>query len=322
MMMKAAVVTGAGQVPIYADFPEPERLAGEDRIVVHAAAVSPLAKGRASGSHYSASGQFPFVAGVDGVGRREDGKRVYFALPRAPYGSMAQVAVAPSDRCIVLPDDLDDVTAAAVANPGMSSWAAFSERARLEAGETVLVNGATGAAGRLAIQIAKYRGAGRVIATGRDVEALKSLAALGADATIALGDDPSRLEDEFKAHFAEGVDVVIDYLWGSSAERLIVAAAKAAKGASPIRIVQVGAASGGEISLQGAALRSSAISLMGSGIGSIPLDRLVKATGEFLHAVQPGDFQIASRPVPLSEVETAWSENNGKLRTVFTIHAA
>ena len=138
-----------------------------------AAAISHVVKSRASGAHYSASGQFPFVVGIDGVGRLDDGRRVYFVLPRAPYGSMAEQTVAPSAQCLALPDDLDDVTAAAIANPGMSSWAAYKERAKLKAGETVLVNGATGTAGRLAVQIAKHLGAKKVIATARNADALE-----------------------------------------------------------------------------------------------------------------------------------------------------
>jgi NADPH:quinone reductase-like Zn-dependent oxidoreductase len=128
--------------------------------------MSQVVKSRASGAHYSSSGKFPFVVGIDGVGRLDDGRRVYFILPRAPYGGMAQQTVAPSAQCLALPDELDDVTAAAIANPGVSSWAAYTERAKLKAGETVLVNGATGAAGRLAVQIAKHLGAKKVIATG------------------------------------------------------------------------------------------------------------------------------------------------------------
>ncbi len=121
--MKAAVVLGAGRTPVYADFSEPEPGAGEARIAVTAAAISQVTKSRASGQHYSSAGQFPFVAGIDGVGRLDDGARVYFVMPRAPYGAMAERAVAPRARCLPLPDDLDDVTAAAIANPGMSSWA-------------------------------------------------------------------------------------------------------------------------------------------------------------------------------------------------------
>ena len=188
--------------------PEP----GETRIAVAAAALSPLARARASGAHYSAAGQYPAVVGVDGVGRLDDGRRVYFMLPRAPWGAMAEFIVAPATQIAPLPEGLDDATAAALANPGMSSWAAFKERAKLKAGETVLINGATGSAGRLAVQIAKHFGAKRVIATGRNAEFLRALAALGADATITLGDDEAALEDRFRALFAEGIDVVVDYL--------------------------------------------------------------------------------------------------------------
>ena len=195
--MKAAIVRAAGQTPVYGDFAEPIAGAGRDRITVTAAALSPLARARAAGAHYSVSGAFPAVVGVDGVGRLDDGRRVYFLLPRAPWGAMAEFAVAPATQIAPLPDGLDDVTAAAIANPGMSSWAAFKERAKLEAGETVLINGATGSAGRLAVQIAKHFGAKRVIATGRNVEALQ---ALGADATIALVDDEAALEDRFERH--------------------------------------------------------------------------------------------------------------------------
>ncbi|GAJ96302.1 zinc-binding alcohol dehydrogenase family protein [Agrobacterium sp. SHOUNA12C] len=317
--MKAAIVRGAGQQPAYEDFEKPALSAGENLVHVSAAAISQIVKSRASGAHYSSANQFPFVVGIDGVGRLEDGRRVYFVLPRAPYGSMADVAPVPSNRCIALPDDLDDVTAAAIANPGMSSWAAFRERARLEPGETVLINGATGTSGRLAIQIAKYRGAAKVIATGRNADSLKALERLGADVTIPLTQDKPTLEAAFKEQFAGGVDVVLDYLWGESAESLLSSAAKAGKDAVPIRYVQIGAISGADISLPGAVLRSSAITLMGSGIGSISLDRLVNAIAELFQATVPGGFEIATTIAPLSEVEKAWPLDDSNRRTVFTI---
>jgi NADPH:quinone reductase-like Zn-dependent oxidoreductase len=317
--MKAAIVTGVGQMPIYGDFANPLPADGESRIAVSAAAISQVVKSRASGKHYSSSGHFPFVVGIDGVGRLDDGRRVYFAMPRAPYGSMAETTVVPSPHCLEIPDDLDDVTAAAIANPGMSSWAVYTERAKLKAGETVLVNGATGTAGRLAVQIAKYLGAKKVIATGRDAEALTSVAALGANVTIPLIADVAALEDAFKQQFARGVDVVIDYLWGNSAEHLLIAAAKAAPEALPIRFVHVGSGSGSDITLPGAVLRSSAIELMGSGIGSIPLDRLLNVTRDLLHATVPGGFAIAANPVPLSDVERAWPSDDSRRRTVLTV---
>jgi NADPH:quinone reductase-like Zn-dependent oxidoreductase len=319
MTMKAAVVMGAGQTPRYADFSEPAPAAGESKITVTAAAISQVVRSRASGRHYSSSGKFPFVAGIDGVGRLDDGARVYFVMPRAPHGSMAERAVAPSSHCLALPDDLDDVTAAAIANPGMSSWAALEERARLQAGETVLVNGATGAAGRLAVQIAKHLGARKVVATGRNLEALKSIAALGADVTIPLVDDEAELEERFTREFSQGVEVVLDYLWGKSAERLIIAGAKAGAEAVPIRFVQIGAVSGADITLPSAALRSSAIVLMGSGIGSIPFDRFLRAIDGLFRATVPAGFKIAANPVPLSDVEQAWTRDDSVGRTVLTI---
>jgi NADPH:quinone reductase-like Zn-dependent oxidoreductase len=316
--MKAAIVLGAGRTPAYGDFSEPLPSSGESRVTVTAAALSPIVKSRTSGAHYSSSGQFPFVAGFDGVGQLDDGRRVYFVLPKTPHGSMAERTVVSSAHCLALPDELDDVTAAAIANPGMSSWAAYTERAKLKAGETVLVNGATGAAGRLAVQIAKHLGAKKVIATARNADALKSVAALGADVTIPLVADGGALESDLKVQFAAGVDVVIDYLWGQSAERLLIAGAKAGQDGVPIRFVQIGSASAPEITLPSAVLRSSAIELMGSGIGSVPLDRLVCCVDALLLATVPGGFKIAAKPVPLSEVEQAWPRDDSTRRTVFT----
>ena len=135
--MKAAIVVEAGKPPVYGDFPEPVPAEGEVRVTVSAAALSTVVRSRESGTHYSSTGGLPFVAGIDGVGRLDDGRRVYFVLPKAPLGSMSEKTVVRPNQCVPLPDDLDDVTAAAIANPGMSAWAAFRERARLTAGKRV-----------------------------------------------------------------------------------------------------------------------------------------------------------------------------------------
>ena len=117
--MKAAIVQGAGKSPIYADFAAPVPGPGEQRVSVTAAALSQVVKSRASGAHYSSPGQFPFVIGIDGVGRLDDGTRVYFVLPKAPYGSMAEQTVVPAAQCLPLPDELDDATAAAIDVPAI-----------------------------------------------------------------------------------------------------------------------------------------------------------------------------------------------------------
>jgi NADPH:quinone reductase-like Zn-dependent oxidoreductase len=317
--MKAAIVRGAGRTPVYEVFTEPQAQAGELLVTVAAAALSQLARSRASGQHYSSKGEYPFVAGVDGVGLAEDGGRVYFVLPRAPFGAMAERTVVAAEHCIALPDELDDVTAAAMANPGMSSWAAFVYRARLKAGETVLVNGATGSSGRLAVQIARHLGAKKVIATGRNVEALDAVAALGADVTIRLGEDEKALEQEFQEQFAAGVDVVLDYLWGPTARALLIAGARSGAEAVPIRFVQVGSMSAGEIALPSAVLRSSALELMGSGIGSVPLKGLVEAIRGVMLAAVPCGFVMETKAVPLAQVERAWTEADSRVRTVFTV---
>jgi NADPH:quinone reductase-like Zn-dependent oxidoreductase len=316
--MKAAIVTEAGQTPRYADFQAPSVDAGEHRVKVAAAALSHLTKSRASGSHYSSSGDFPLLAGVDGTGMLDDGRRVYFVLPRKPYGSMADFAVVRQSQCIVLPDALDEVTAAAIAIPGMSSWAALVERARLVKGQTVLVNGATGTSGRLAVQIAKHLGAGKVIATGRNAQALQSLSGLGADATVSLSQDQGTLKRQLEEHFREGVDVVLDYLWGDSAHAILISAAKATPDAVPIRFVQIGAISGAEIKLPSAVLRSTAIELMGSGMGSIPMPRLFEAIKGVFAATVPSHFEIATQTVPLSQVAEHWADADSRARIVFT----
>ena len=316
--MKAAVVTEPGKTPIYADFREPVPQAGEELIDVRASALSQVTKSRAAGSHYSAPGSLPAVIGIDGVGRTQEGQRVYFVMPEAPFGGMAEKVAVRRERCVPLLDEVEDVMAAAIAIPGMSSWAALKERARLAPGEAVLVNGATGAAGRLAVQIAKFLGARRVVATGRDPAALGQLKALGADGTILLTQSTGELENAFKVQFGgEGVDVVLDYLWGPSAEALIVAAAKAGRDAVPIRFVHIGAASSGNITLPSAALRSSALVLMGSGIGSIPLAGLVDAIRGVMQAVVPAKLQIKIEAVPLAKLEETWSRPSGKSRIVF-----
>jgi NADPH:quinone reductase-like Zn-dependent oxidoreductase len=200
----------------------------------------------------------------------------------------------------------------------MSSWAALTERAKFVAGENVLINGATGVAGRLAIQIAKHLGAKKVIATGRNADVLKTLPAFGADAIIPLGQDGESLEKAFKDQFSSGIDVVLDYLWGPSAEHLLIAGAQAAKEAIPIRFVQIGSASSPNVTLPGAVLRSSALQLMGSGLGSVSIDRLAKAIGALLIAAAKHDFKVETQAIPLTQVETAWSME-GAERIVFAI---
>ncbi|TAI73262.1 alcohol dehydrogenase, partial [Klebsiella pneumoniae] len=251
--------------PVWANFIDPQPAPGQTLIDVRAAALSHVVKARASGRHYSFDGNLPFVPGIDGVGTTPQGQRVYFAFPTAPFGSMAQQAPVALQSCLPVPDALDDIQAAAMANPGMSAWASLVTRAQIQAGETVLINGATGSAGQLAVQIARYLGAKKIIATGRNAQ---TLAALDADECIQLTADDKTLSGQFSATSAAQIDVVIDYLWGHSAEVLLPALAKYTPAGRPVRYVQVGSLAGADIALNGAVLRSAPLVLMGSGIGS------------------------------------------------------
>jgi NADPH:quinone reductase-like Zn-dependent oxidoreductase len=305
--MNAAVVESFGKPPRYATFREPGADAGGELVEVRAAALSNLVKGQASGRHYSSGGELPFVPGYDGVGTLPDGRRVYFFGPLAPFGAMAEWSVAPASQTMLLPDEVDDVTAAALGNPGLASWGALLGRARLQAGESVLVNGATGVAGQQAIQVAKYLGARRVIATGRDEAVLEKLRELGADETIRLHQPREVLVQAFRAALA-GVDVVLDYVWGPSAECILEAAKGhgAPEGERRIRYVQIGAIGGDPISVKGEWLRSSGLELMGSGLGSLSAGAIMESLQAMYEAAASTGLKIDVEAVPLAEVETAW----------------
>jgi NADPH:quinone reductase-like Zn-dependent oxidoreductase len=319
--MRAAIVRAMGQPPVFGEFPEPAAEAGETIVSVRASAVNPLTLTRAAGTHYTANSTLPAVAGVDGVGTTPDGRRVYFQNPRPPFGALAERAPAREERLLPLPAGLDDVTAAAAAIPAMSSWAPLTIRAPIAPGEAVLVHGATGAAGRLAIQIAKHLGAGRVVATGRDEQALATLAEIGADAVVSLRSPPEVLRKALReAVAAASIGVVLDYLWGPTAETLLGAFSGpgAPRGAARVRYVQIGSIAGDPIALPSAVLRSSGVELLGSGFGSLTDTQALGAIRAFFDAFPRAKFRVGTDAHPLSEVERTWGRTGGATRIVFT----
>jgi NADPH2:quinone reductase len=219
-----------------------------------------------------------------------------------------------------LPEGIDDVTAAGIANPAMSSWVALTMRAKFAAGESVLILGATGVAGQLAIQVAKRLGARRVVATGRNPQALERLKALGADAVISLDQEQGELVSSFRGELAgDGVDVVLDYLWGQPAERALEAISQKGlrKASSRIRFIQIGESAGKTISLPAATLRSSGLELLGSGFGSASLDQILVALAEFFQVAAKEPFQFRTKAAPLRDVEALWNEADEGTRLVF-----
>ena len=317
--MNAAVVEAFDRPPRYAEFADPVAGDGEVLIEVTAAGLHPIVKALASGAHYGSTGALPFVPGVDGVGRLADGSRVYFGATRSPFGTFAERAVTAPRMCVPLPDGLDDVTAAALANPGMSSRAALM-RAQFVAGESVLILGATGVAGQLAVQIARRLGARRIVAAGRNPKALAELAALGADAVISLDQERDALVSAFRQTLADAkIDVVLDYLWGQPAEIVLQAISqKGLSHAAPrIRFVQIGNSAGPTISLAGATLRSSGLELLGSGFGSASPQQIMQAVSELFQEAAKKPFESAVKTASLRDVETLWNAKEEGTRLVF-----
>jgi len=221
--------------------------------------------------------------------------------------------------CFPVPEGLDDATAAALVNPAGSSWLPLKHRTPLRPGETVLVMGATGTAGKLAVQVAKLLGAGRVIAAGRNPKALASLKALGADVTVKIDEPGEDLVQTIAAAVKDGVDVVLDYLWGKPTEALVAALTGHDFMAQPriTRLVEIGESAGPVISLPGGALRSSGLEIYGSGGGSVPWKAILEAVPQILQHAARGELKLETKCVPLSEVESAWSAKSDDGRVVF-----
>lgn len=320
--MKAAIVREFGRPPDYGEFEDPRARPDETLVAVSAAAVSTLVRSRASGTHYSADESPPFVPGIDGVGTTPDGRRVYFMGPRPPFGSLAQRSVVDTDHMVSLPDDLEDVTAAAAANAGMSCWVPLTIHAPVRPGESVLINGATGVAGRMAIQVAKHLGAQRVIATGRTESKFAALRGLGADLVLPLGQPADALREAVRKEARESrIGVVLDYLWGPPTETILagLGGPDAPRGPRRVRYVEVGSLAGPTITLPGALLRSSGVEIVGSGIGSSSGAELRTGIGQFLHAYVGARFQVELDVHPLAEVTRAWTESSEDKRLVLQV---
>lgn len=312
--MKAAVLHARGHPPRYGDFPEPAPRRGEVIVQVTAASLKRVDQAMASGEHYESHRELPRICGVDGVAVLDDGTRVFTGGCRPPYGMMAERAVVQRVSCLPVPDELDDATAAALPNPALSSWLPLIWRARLQPDETVLILGGTGVAGKLAIQIAKHLGAGRVVAAGRNEAILATLPALGADATIALDRSDDELADAFRDEAGrKRFDVVLDYLWGHPTEVLLDALTghDVTAESGRLRLIAIGDIAGPTISLSSAALRSSGIEMYGSGGGgSIPHTAIFETFPQLWEVAANGKLQIDTELVPLADVEDAWQRDD------------
>ena len=297
--MHAAVVTAFDAPPLYLEHPEPVEV-GENEMVVDvlAAGLHHLVRAKANGSHYSSTGAFPLVPGVDAVVRDRSGKLRYVVLDDTALGTFADRTVIDRRRSVVLPDGIDPVQIAAAMNPAMSSWVALRRRNDFQVGQSVPVLGATGNAGRMAVQIAKRFGAARVIAAGRDTARLATLPALGADETVTFG----------TIDRAADVDVVIDYVWGEpSAQAMMDLLTARTDRSAPLTWLQIGSVAGPHAPIRSAALRSARLQIVGSGIGSVPARDFIVELPALATALAEGAIDVRARAVPLAQVAQAWT---------------
>ncbi|GAA2212105.1 zinc-binding alcohol dehydrogenase family protein [Nonomuraea monospora] len=318
--MKAAVLHEIGGVPRYEDFPDPVPGEGEVLIDVKAVAVENVDKAIAAGTHYTSAGftgRLPAIPAFDGVGALPDGTLVGFGNPRLPYGALAQRTVVPAGSYAPVPEDVDPavVTVLASAITGM----AIRTAAGFVPGETVLVQGATGVAGRLAVQVARLLGAGRIVATGRDDTQLREVRELGADAVINTAVPDDVLARAFADARGDGYDVVLDYLWGRPTEVLLGTLVPESFGfGRPTRIVQVGESAAPALNLPADALRTSGVEIYGAAKG-LDAATMGEAYGQVVAWTRAGELVFGVERVPLSGIETAWQRTDLKGRRLVVL---
>lgn len=294
--MKGAVLTALGGPPVFEELAEP--VAGEGQVVVEmaAAAIHHVDLARASGSFYLGPPPVPSVLGTDGVGRLPGGRRVFVDAAVVPSGTWAERALARTESLLDVADGVDDGTAAALANTGLTAWLALAWRAPVQEGQTVLVLGSAGAVGTVAVQAARVLGAGRVIAAVRDGERPPP----GADAVVPLIPGEDWAAGFREASGGRGVDLVIDPLWGEPAVAALRAAAPGA------RLVQIGTMAGESVPLPAALLRANKVDVLGHAVFHAPLEVRRSAYRQLTEHAATGEITVPHQDVPLADVAAAW----------------
>lgn len=309
--MRAALVNAPGAIPVVGELPEPEVGPQSQVVEVVAAGLHPVVRGLAAGKHYGSTDDWPQVPGVDAVARTADGGLAYVGAAADPGGTFAErVAVR---LALPLPAGADPVVVAAGMNPGMSSWLPLSTHLREPGESCVLVLGATGSAGRLAVQNCRELGVPRIVAAGRDAGRLHRTVELGATATTAL--DPEALT---AAVSEQQPDLVLDFLWGEPAEVTLTAlGSRALTGfAKPVTHVELGSAAGATAAIPAAVLRSRAVTVLGSGAGSVAFDALVSGATEYAALLASGRIEVDAVSYPLDDIATAWADSGTTHRAV------
>jgi len=303
--VRAAVLHSRGEAPAVEDFEEPARAAGQALVDVRAAAINPVDLAIAAGTFHGGGPEPPYVVGREGVGRvlesdvLSEGTHVYFDSLVAPFGSFADRALVREEGVTELPDGADDALSVCFGVAGLAAWLPLEWKARLQAGETVLVLGASGPVGQIAVQVARVLGAARVIAAARSSEGLERARELGAHETVQIG-AVNDLAEAFRRAGGGGVDVIVDPLWGEPAAAAIDAANPGA------RLVQIGQSAGAESTIKSASVRGKAMSILGHVNFATPQEVKRAAFLRMAALGTAGDLTVGLERVPLDDVADAW----------------
>jgi len=302
--MRAAVIDRYGDPPVVRDMPAPEKADLAVLIDVSAAPLNPVDLSIANRRFYGPSPPTPYVPGREGVGRvlegsgLKSGSRVYFETD-GRHGSLAQRSLAQASLTIEIPDGVEDAVAACLGIPALAAWLGLEWRGNIRPKETVLVLGATGVLGMIAVQAARLLGAGRVVAAGRSQDGLRRATELGADATVDLGSEED-LAERFSKAAAGNLDLVIDPLWGPPA----LAALRVLRVGG--RLVQLGQAAGPEISLPSGAVRGRQLTILGHTNFVVPWEIKTRAFQTMAEHAKAGRLKVSYETLPLEQLPEAW----------------
>jgi NADPH2:quinone reductase len=303
----AAVLRGYGEPPEFAAFDAPPGPAdGQVLVEVEVAGLNPVDVALGEQRYHLPSPPVPYVPGIEAVGRVIDsatpgiasGDRVYIDLPAIPHGTFATMTLANAAAAVPIPDSADAGLACALGIAGVAAHASLDHRAKLQPGEKVVVLGATGVVGMIAIQVARLLGAGPIVAVGRDGERLEATRGLGATATVMIGEGD--LTDAIRAAAGGGADVVIDMLCGPPAEAALEASAIEA------RLVQLGRSAAETMELRSATVRGKAVSIIGHTNVLTPPEVRRAAYDWLLQKAITGELYVEVERIPLAMVADAW----------------
>jgi len=291
--------------PVYTSFVEPQANAASIVVAVRAAALTGLGRAFARRAHYFKMPDGPFVLGKEGVAQHRDGKRVYFNVnaPVAAFGSMAERTLIDARFSFPVPDQI----AAALGNPGLAAWLALSWRAGLRPSETVLILGATGISGLIAVSAAKRLRAGGVIAAGRNRDALERSKRLGADAIVELA-GTSDLVGAYREAARGNVDVVLDYICGAPAEAALEVLSVDG------RLVHIGTRAAPAMNVLGATARRVCANILGFAYYHAPIETQALAYTELCRMAAAGEIALDIETRPLSQIEVAWDTDEAGSR--------